>query len=76
LAFETFGDKKRATEQYDIAIEIAESHKLGQELFRFDCARDALVDGLSNIVPPLTPPQLPSVDRVGRALTQARVTAH
>jgi tetratricopeptide (TPR) repeat protein len=76
LGFETFGDADRALEEYDIAIDIAESHGLGQELFRVDCARDTLVDGLSNVLPEVTPPPLPAVVRVGRALSHARVSAH
>jgi tetratricopeptide (TPR) repeat protein len=76
LGYETFGDSERALERYDLAIEIAESHGLGQELYRIDCARDAIVDGLSNVTPPLAPTPLPSVVRVGRALADARVAAH
>jgi tetratricopeptide (TPR) repeat protein len=75
MGFETFGDTARALDEYDIAIEIAETHGLGQELFRVDCARDTLVDGLSNIVPTLVPPTLPAVIAVGRALADERVAA-
>jgi tetratricopeptide (TPR) repeat protein len=76
LGFETFGDKQRALVQYDRAIEIAEAHRLGHELFRADCARDTLHDGLSNVVEPITPPPLPAVARLGTALERARVGAH
>jgi hypothetical protein len=76
LGFETFGDPKRTRAQYRRAIEIAESHGLGHEVFRVDCALDSLVDGLSNVLPPLSPPPLPAVSRIADALSRARATAH
>jgi tetratricopeptide (TPR) repeat protein len=68
LGFETFGDRKQALAEYDLAIEIAEEHGLGQELYKIDCARDALTDGLSNAAAETSPPPLPSVRRLGEAL--------
>ena len=68
LGFETFGDTDRALEHYDHAIEIAESHGLGQELYRIDCARDTVADGLSNVVDNAPPAALPSVVPLGEAL--------
>jgi tetratricopeptide (TPR) repeat protein len=75
LGFETFGDRKRALKHYDRAIELAETHGLGQELYRIDCARDTVVDGLSNVLPPVPPPHLDSVVRLGQALQRESVAA-
>jgi tetratricopeptide (TPR) repeat protein len=68
LGFETFGNADRALEYYDRAIDIAETHGLGQELYRIDCARDTVVDGLSNVLDTVSPPALPSIAPLGKAL--------
>jgi tetratricopeptide (TPR) repeat protein len=68
LGCETFQDPRRARDEYDLAIKLAEDHGLGQELYKVDCARDALADGLSNVVEPLPRPTVDSLEDLRKAL--------
>lgn len=71
LAFETFNDRESARAQYTRAIELAETHGLGHELYKCDCALDALVDGLSNVEEPMPPPPLESLTSLRATLEEA-----